>query len=611
MMRKFLLFVLISLTLTFCFPQNETSQLDSLKALLKENISDTSKISVAYKIVEKYAYEIIDSAAKYSALAYKLSGKVNDHKYKGLGNLSLGMVLSLEGKYSYALPYLQQSLDYFETAKNKFYISKTENAIGIVHYYQRSMQEAKKYLFAALSIRTELGLTRDMATTCLNLGNVYGESGISDTSFIYYLKAYQLFEQIRDTCMMIGSLNNLGNGYDNIKDHKNAVDCRFKALKLCQKSKCNYNTSLIYFAIADQYKLLKDFNTALLYLDTSISIVKKQGDVESLMTDYYSKATIYAQTSDYKNAYENFLLFYQLKDSIISKKSTRDIAEMETKYQTAKKEQEIILLNKDKEIQAGEIKLQKNVRNSFIGGFLLVLLFSLLLYNRFRLIRKQKKIIEKEREKSEKLLLNILPKDTAEELKEKNSVAPKFYETVTVMFSDFKGFTMLAEQMTADDLVSELNYIFRKFDEIISRYPIEKIKTIGDSYMCAGGLPHANSTNPVDMVKVSLEINRFMQDMKAERIKSGKKYFEIRIGLHTGSVVAGVVGDKKFAYDIWGDTVNIASRMESSGEAGKVNISGTTYGYIKEYFSCTYRGKIPAKNKGEIDMYFVDSEKTE
>jgi len=216
-------------------------------------------------------------------------------------------------------------------------------------------------------------------------------------------------------------------------------------------------------------------------------------------------------------------------------------------------------------------------------------------------------MIEAEREKSEKLLLNILPKDTADELKEKNSVAPKFYETVTVMFSDFKGFTLLAEQMTADELVTELDFIFRKFDKIISRYPIEKIKTIGDSYMCAGGLPNVNSSNPVDMVKASLEINQFMQDLKAERINAGKKYFDIRIGLRTGSVVAGVVGDKKFAFDIWGDTVNIASRMESSGEPGKVNISGVTYAYIKDFFSCTYRGMIPAKNKGEIDMYFVDS----
>ncbi len=211
-----------------------------------------------------------------------------------------------------------------------------------------------------------------------------------------------------------------------------------------------------------------------------------------------------------------------------------------------------------------------------------------------------------EKKKSDDLLLNILPAETAEELKSTGHSKAKRIEQVTVMFTDFKNFTQASENLSPEELVHEINACFSAFDTIITSYGIEKIKTIGDAYMCAGGLPEPGTTRPEDVVSAALEMQKFIERMKHERMGKGLPFFELRIGIHTGPVVAGIVGLKKFAYDIWGDTVNIAARMESSGETGKINISGATFNLVKDKFSCMYRGKIQAKNKGEIDMYFVD-----
>ena len=262
-----------------------------------------------------------------------------------------------------------------------------------------------------------------------------------------------------------------------------------------------------------------------------------------------------------------------------------------------------------------EATQNRNIRNLTIlaAGFLLLL--ALLSYNRFRSSRKAKvalqeknKIIEQERERSDELLLNILPGPIAEELKEYGKAKARRYEEATVLFTDFKNFTKISEQLTPEELVQELDNCFKAFDFIISQYPdIEKIKTVGDAYLCASGLSE-ESEPPVHMVRASLEMQEFLEEQKQEKMRLGKPFFEARIGIHTGPVVAGVVGVNKFAYDIWGDTVNIAARMESNSEPGRVNISEPTFQLIKEQYECEHRGKLHAKNKGLIDMYFVKGE---
>ena len=203
--------------------------------------------------------------------------------------------------------------------------------------------------------------------------------------------------------------------------------------------------------------------------------------------------------------------------------------------------------------------------------------------------------IEKEKQKTDRLLLNILPEPVAKELKESGTANPTNYETVTVLFADFVNFTRFAANHSPNEIVRKLDGFFLAFDMICEKYGLEKIKTIGDCYMAAGGLPLPNTTNPFDVAHAALEMMDSIKD-------SG---WELRIGIHTGPVVAGVIGINKFAYDVWGDAVNVASRMESASENNKINISVQTYEAIKNIFLCEYRGKIYAKNKGDIDMYFL------
>ncbi|RPH33221.1 MAG: PAS domain S-box protein [Bacteroidales bacterium] len=222
-------------------------------------------------------------------------------------------------------------------------------------------------------------------------------------------------------------------------------------------------------------------------------------------------------------------------------------------------------------------------------------------------IEAQKESVEIEKAKSEELLRNILPWEVARSLQKKGVYKPKKFKEVTILFADFVDFSRIsATYDDAEALLNVLSCYFETFDEITSTRFIEKIKTIGDCYMCAGGLPRANRSHPFDILLAALKMQKFVKDKAVEDEKNGRKIWRLRIGIHTGSVIAGVIGKWKFAYDIWGGDVNIASRLESSGEAGAINISESTYQIIKDYFECTFRGKIHAKNIGDINMYFVE-----
>lgn len=243
--------------------------------------------------------------------------------------------------------------------------------------------------------------------------------------------------------------------------------------------------------------------------------------------------------------------------------------------------------------------------NDVIGQFLFVQILCaatvIILKNHFN----------EERNKSEKLLRNILPEHVADELKKYNRVTPMHFNAATVLFTDMVGFTKIAERLSPAELIQELDACFAAFDEIIRKFGMEKIKTIGDAYMAAGGIPDISQSHALDSVLAAMQMQHFMLHMRKEKEAKNQPFWQIRLGIHTGPLVAGVIGTEKFSYDVWGDTVNTASRMESSGAPEMVNISRSTYDMVSDFFICEYRGKLVAKNKGEVDMYFVKRLKPE
>lgn len=289
-------------------------------------------------------------------------------------------------------------------------------------------------------------------------------------------------------------------------------------------------------------------------------------------------------------AYIYYRQYITLRDSISNKENVYTVANQKMRFEYSRKEERIKTEQEKKDTE------QSIIRNSMLAGLIGSVVFLLIVY-------RQRNRIKSINTKNEELLLNILPAEVAEELKEKGSADAKQFDNVTVLFTDFKSFTTVSQRLLPQELVNELHACFKGFDEICGKYNIEKIKTIGDAYLAVCGLPLADEKHAENVVNAALEIRGFMENRSKEL---GEKTFEVRIGINSGSVVAGIVGVKKFAYDIWGDTVNTAARMEQNSEVGKINISETTYELVKDIFTCTYRGEIDAKNKGKLKMYFAE-----
>ncbi|MBI4931426.1 MAG: tetratricopeptide repeat protein [Bacteroidetes bacterium] len=541
--------------------------------------------------------DVLNYASQSMQLAEKLNYK------KGIADASnnVGYAYMNLGDIPKALEYYHRSLkiqeelsvqetDSTAVRESKIGIANSLNNIAYVYDNQGDITMALEYFHKSLTIREEIKDKAGTAQSLNNIGVVYNKKGDVPNSLECFQKSLSLHEELKDKNGIGGALSNIGTIYHKAGDISKALEYYQKSLAIRETINDKAGIANTLINIGGIFFIQKNYSKAEKYFIRSLQLAKEIGFPASIRNASNQLSNIYSVQSKFKQAFEMQVLFKKMADSISNEETRKSSVKKQMQYDFEKKEQSIKSVQDKKDAVANaESRKQKLITGFTVFGLLFTAVFAFFIF--------------RERKKSEKLLLNILPIETARELKTSGKAKAKHYEQVTVMFTDFKGFTNIAEKLSAEELVSELDFLFKKFDEIISNYQIEKIKTIGDAYMCASGLPTPNNNHAENIVNASLEMQNWMTS------QNGK--WQLRIGIHTGPVTAGVVGNKKFAYDIWGDTVNIAARMEQSGESGKINISGNTYQFIspvlvEKGWEVKHRGKIPAKNIGEVDMYFIE-----
>ncbi len=641
---KTTLFLLLFFKSILAFAEDPT--IDSLKNVLSTLPDSVKKAQVLLELGQAYEGSSLEDAISYANSAKDLFLKLNDgdgaaNSFRFIGNClkklgkypesldaysagldlfkkkndligqsiilnNLGSLYTDQGQETKGLEYYFQALKLGEKAENKKRIVTALGNIGVVYMNKEATYDkALEYLLRSLPLARELNDDYIIGAVTVNIGEVYMNKNMDDSALYYFNQSLTAVGITVDVCY---TLNDIGKLYEKQQNYDSALAYHNRALKIATDLGVQEYIAGSLLGIAQTYHSQGKFAASLSAYKKAEEIAKSLDSKFQLKEAYTGLAACYSALRDYGNAFKYQTLLLDIKDSIYNRATDQKLARLDFTFQMDKKQSEINLLTKDKELQDSNLRRQKIAKNAVIGGLFLVFVIAIILFRGYRNKVKTNKILDQQKEQIENLVLNILPSEVAHELRIHGYAKPKYFDLVSVLFTDFKGFTKIADELSPHEVVTELNECFIAFDEIIGRYGLEKIKTIGDSYMCAGGIPTPTDDHTIKMVNAGLEIKEYIRRRNEIRLSMGLPPWELRIGIHVGPIVAGVVGRKKYAYDIWGSTVNIASRMESNGEAGSLNVSAAVYNHIKDQYQCTYRGKIYAKNIGEIDMYFVDKE---
>jgi len=558
-------------------------------------------------ILKKLAIENADPFKKlnYSNALIKLAKSLDSIEYLYFGYLNKGTALRAKGDLSKALD------SYIEAGKIATQLNsikkqgKVNITIGDVYSVMGSHKNAINYYQTAIDILRDVKDSTLVAKVLYNAGDEYVKSKKYDTALIYFNESISIFKKENNLIYIAYNLGSMGMVYAGKGNHTLAKKYINQAILILEKLKDYSPISEFLISLSDIYADQNNFTKAFSYAKRSLELAERYGLKQQIGFANLKLSELFEQTGNFSESlklYKNYIVY---RDSVKNVESVQQMADMRYDFDMDKKQNEIGILEKEAVITELRAKRQRIMNIASASAAVLILLLTISYYRRYRFSKKTNLIIEEEKNRSQKLLLNILPKKTAGELIHKGKVEAKKFDSVSVMFTDFKDFTSHSTHLSPETLVSSVDFYYSKFDDIIEKYDLEKIKTIGDSYMCAGGLPFATEDHAEKMIKAAIEITKFMEKTRASNDESISN-FDIRIGINSGPVVAGVVGKTKFAYDIWGDTVNVASRMESNSEPGKINISENTYALIKDHFDCEYRGKIKVKNRGMMKMYFVN-----
>lgn len=648
-MRKLLLCSLLVLMPNVLLAQKQGQErIDSLITALPSLKEDTNTVLVLNELSNLIRDMDTKEAMVYGERTLALAQKINWQK--GIGNalVSIGNVYHVLGDYTNTLKYYKDALKVYQDDKHQTGVAQVLGNIGLVNFKQGKFAEALNYHFKALRINEALGNKKGIVINTGNIGLVYVNLKDYKRAIEYELKALKVAEEINDKRSMALNMLNIGNAYNYSKNHKKALEYSIKAREKYGELENRWGEAMATGNIGTVHQELKNYNEALKYcfmslrlyeemeedegiarnngnigsiylyvytdssgkklegeyipaskaialeksiehLEKAVALDKKLGIINDLQEFAMALSEAYGYKGRYKEAFENHKLYATLKDSIFTKENTERIAHLETERQLEVRQKQI-------ELDKLTIAKKKNERIFFIMG-ITGLLVVIVLMARVILL------VSKERKKSDQLLLNILPTSIADRLKRKEHPIADNFQSASILFVDIANFTTFSETRDPKDTVNVLNTIFTEFDHLAEQYGLEKIKTIGDCYMAACGLPEPRPDHVIATLNMALAVKEMIRNY---RTHDGVN-INFRLGLDCGPVVAGVIGKKKFIYDLWGDAVNTASRMESSGVVGEIHCTDRFKEMAGDAYNFTSRGIIEIKGKGKMQTWLVDS----
>lgn len=589
--------------MVFLLSQNLNAQdqniVDSLEFVFEKAGSTEKKNLRLLKLLSENHNEPAKKL-KYSKQLYAAAKEKDCTSLMYSGLLQTGNAYLAKADYSEALD------NYFKAGK----IAKSPREYGIikltigdVYSLSKNYERSANYYEEAIDFFKEMNDTLAFATAMFNAGDGYLKSNELDKATKLITEAESIFRAKDVKLSQAYCIGTLGLIYAKKGRITEAEENIKEAIQILEREEDYSPICEFLIGMSDIYSERNDDSTAVEFAVLSRDLARTYGFKNEVKDANFKLAQLYEKMGRIPESYNFFKEYIIYKDSILNVETAQEMSGLRADYEVAQKQAEVDLLNEQRKNQQLVV-----ISTAVASFFILVLAFGL--YRRNRFIKRTSAIIEKEKNRSELLLLNILPEETAKELKKNGKVRAKKFESVTVLFADFKRFTAIAERLPPERLIKTIDYYFSQFDKIMEKYNIEKIKTIGDSYMAASGLPFPAHDHAYRILMAAFEMTQFVKETKENSLYDDAD-FDVRIGLNSGPVVAGVVGTKKFAYDIWGDTVNIAARMESHSDIGRINISENTYELVKDQFECEYRGEVEVKNQRILKMYYVINAKEE
>lgn len=601
-MKKFLQ-ILFHLILIFEFTNLLYSQkqgqerLDSLLKELEKIQADSIKVNLLNDIAFEYNTTNPNLGITFAQKGLKLAEKI---KYLfGVAKCynSIGVCYWAKSDYVNALDAYFKSIEFNEKIKNKSGLASNFGNIGLIYQEQAEYSKALEYFQIAMKINQTIGSKKGLASNLGLIGNLYSVKENYSEALNYYFKALELNQELNLKNGEATNLVNIGRVYMMTSEFNKALEYFFKSLKLNQELNRErgimYNFGYIgqiYLKLSDEIKNEnvkfnnKHYSTKNIQLNKSIeyslkavTISKKIKANKELIDWYGTLSEAYLKMYNWEKAYYYADSSHKMQDSIFSQESRIKLFNLESKR------------NNEIEKREKEIKRKQQLLIYYSTGIGILVLFGIILF------------VIRERRKAEKLLLNILPKEVERRLKKKEKYIADHFDEASVIFIDISQFTALSKGVKPEKIVEMLNGVYTEFDHIASKYGLEKIKTIGDCYMAACGIPVKNEKHTELTAKFALEamkkMNGFEIDEEIELL--------FKVGIDCGPVVAGVIGEKKFIYDLWGDTVNTANRMQEYSEPGKIQVTDRFQKKLSQEFSLVERGEIDIKGKGLMKTYYL------